>query len=99
MLAQMTGAFPDEVLLIGCQPEELEDYGGSLRPVVKAALEPALAMALAQLRAWGAEVAPRVQPPAEDEAVTAASLALHRYEAGRPPAELACRGGDDRFLA
>ena len=35
MLAQLTGHYPAEVLLIGCQPEELEDYGGSLRPKVR----------------------------------------------------------------
>ncbi|OGB51419.1 MAG: hydrogenase expression/formation protein, partial [Burkholderiales bacterium RIFOXYD12_FULL_59_19] len=28
-LAQFTGDYPSQVLLIGCQPEELEDYGGS----------------------------------------------------------------------
>ena len=32
MLAELTGRYPEEVLLIGCQPEQLEDYGGSLRP-------------------------------------------------------------------
>jgi hydrogenase maturation protease len=30
-LAQFTGHYPSQVLLIGCQPEELEDFGGSLR--------------------------------------------------------------------
>ena len=39
MLAQLAGHYPKQVLLIGCQPEELEDYGGSLRPCVKAALK------------------------------------------------------------
>ena len=35
MLAQLTERYPEQVLLIGCQPEHLEDYGGSLRPVVR----------------------------------------------------------------
>ena len=48
-LAQMTDSFPDEVLLIGCQPEQLEDYGGSLRPCVKAALDAAVPIALERL--------------------------------------------------
>jgi hydrogenase maturation protease len=43
MLALLTGRYPQQVLLIGCQPEELEDYGGSLRPVVRRAMEEALA--------------------------------------------------------
>ena len=32
MVAQLTGHYPQRIVLIGCQPEELEDYGGSLRP-------------------------------------------------------------------
>jgi hydrogenase maturation protease len=36
--ADLTGQLPKELLLIGVQPEELEDYGGSLRDVVKARL-------------------------------------------------------------
>jgi hydrogenase maturation protease len=30
--ADLTGQLPESLLLIGVQPEELEDYGGSLRP-------------------------------------------------------------------
>jgi len=48
-LATLTGKYPQQVLLIGCQPQELEDYGGSLRPVVKAAMEEALALGVAEL--------------------------------------------------
>lgn len=98
-LAQLTGGYPDEVLLIGCQPEELDDYGGSLRPVVKAALEDAVALAVQRLREWGARPQPRLQPLAAHEAVTSPELALGVYEAGRPSAESACRIGDDRFMA
>jgi hydrogenase maturation protease len=97
-LAQLAGRYPDEVLLIGCQPEELEDFGGSLRPSVKAALEQALPLAVERLAQWGAVATPRALAPAGDEAVTAPSLALHVYEAGRPSAEAACRVGDARFM-
>ncbi|WP_157272016.1 HyaD/HybD family hydrogenase maturation endopeptidase [Azohydromonas aeria] len=96
-LAQLTGHYPERVLLIGCQPEELEDYGGSLRPCVRAALEDALALGLQALRAWGAAPVPR-DPAATDDGVTLPSLALERYEGGRPSAEAACRVGDARFL-
>ena len=95
-LAQLTQRYPQQVLLIGCQPEELDDYGGSLRAVVKTALEDALALALSHLRAWGAAPHPRLRPPAE--CVTVPTLALSRYEGGRPSAEQACRIGDERFL-
>jgi hydrogenase maturation protease len=98
-LAQLTGRYPQSVLLIGCQPEELEDFGGSLRPGTKAALERAIPMALEQLVAWGAEPVRRAEPPGEREAVTGRELSLHAYEAGRPSEQAACRIGDERFLA
>ncbi|MBI5718044.1 MAG: HyaD/HybD family hydrogenase maturation endopeptidase [Burkholderiales bacterium] len=98
-LAQLMGTYPEHVLLIGCQPEELEDYGGSLRPCVRAALEEAVALAVQRIAAWGGAPVPRAVPLAEGEAVTSPVIALERYEAGRPAAELACRIGDERFLA
>jgi hydrogenase maturation protease len=98
-LAQLTGRYPRQVLLVGCQPEELDDYGGSLRPVVRAALDRAVALAVERLDAWGGEPRRREQPPAEGEAVTTPELALQAYEAGRPCAQAACRIGDERFLA
>jgi len=98
MLAQLTEQYPDEVLLIGCQPQELEDYGGSLRPIVKTAMEDALALGLDRLRQWGARPLPRDVAPGDDEAVTVPTLALGAYEQGRPPAEQACRVGDERFI-
>ncbi|HNK18539.1 MAG TPA: HyaD/HybD family hydrogenase maturation endopeptidase, partial [Piscinibacter sp.] len=70
MLAELTGRYPEEVLLIGCQPEQLEDYGGSLRPCVKAALESALTIAVERLAAWGAAPRRREAPVGSDEAVT-----------------------------
>ncbi len=98
MLAQMTDSFPKHVLLLGCQPEELEDYGGSLRPSVKLALTEALPIALAQLQAWGANPQPRRVAPGADETVSAPMIAIDAYEAGRPPADAACRIGDARFM-
>ena len=98
MLAELTGRYPDEVLLIGCQPEQLEDYGGSLRPCVKAALESALTIAVERLAAWGAAPRRREAPVGSDEAVTAPVLSLAAYESGRPSADSACRIGDERFL-
>ena len=98
MLAELTGRYPEEVLLIGCQPEQLEDYGGSLRPCMKAALESALTIAVERLAAWGAAPRRREAPVGSDEAVTAPVLSLAAYESGRPSADSACRIGDERFL-
>ena len=97
-LAQLTGKYPANVLLIGCQPQELEDYGGSLRPVVKAAMEEALALGVEQIARWGGEPAPRRTPLGEREAVTMDELALAAYETQRPAPEAACREGDERFF-
>jgi hydrogenase maturation protease len=94
--ADLTGQLPEKLLLIGVQPEELEDYGGSLRPVVKARLDDAVAMAVAQLRDWG-----HALERCESKKVGAGDTALtmDAYEAGRPSAEAASRIGDDRFMA
>jgi hydrogenase maturation protease len=98
VLAQLTQKYPTRVMLIGCQPAELEDYGGSLRPVVKDAMEDALALGATALRLWGAEPTPRSSPLSAVEAVTMAPLALRDYEGQRPPETLACRVGDERFF-
>lgn len=98
-LARLTGRFPRDVVLIGCQPEELEDYGGSLRPVVKQALEDAIVRGLAVLSSWGIDLTRRSTPLEETAAVTLPHLALARYEGERPSEETACRIGDARFLA
>jgi hydrogenase maturation protease len=97
-LAQLTDRYPRSVLLIGCQPAELEDYGGSLRPVVKQALEEALTRGLDALRGWGAAPMPRSTPLSAVEATTFSELALDRYEGQRPAADVACRTGDARFF-
>ena len=97
-LAQFTGHFPEQVLLIGCQPEELEDYGGSLRPIVRQTMVQALERGLERLSAWGAEPQRRAVPLPEDATLTGAMLTLDRYESERPSAETACRIGDDRFM-
>ena len=99
MLATLAGRYPDEVLLIGCQPEELEDYGGSLRPTVKLAMEDALALGVERLRQWGAQPKPRLAPLDDEAMVTVPTLSMAAYEDGRPPAAAACRVGDERFLA
>lgn len=98
-LARFTGQWPDELLLVGCQPALLDDFGGSLTPPVRAALAPALALALDRLRAWGADPQPRVAPDTTVQAeVSTTVLAMPAYELGRPSADAACRIGDERFM-
>jgi hydrogenase maturation protease len=95
MAAELTGKLPSELVLIGVQPEELEDYGGSLRDVVKAQMPAALELAFAWLARWGAT--PLVRE-ATAERINNSALAIDLYEGERPPADQAYRLGDARFL-
>jgi hydrogenase maturation protease len=95
-LARLRNRFPEKITLIGVQPEVLHDLGGSLSLCVRARLDEAVELALAELRAWGIEATPRDAPP--DEALSPGALALHDYETGRPSEHEACRIGDARFL-
>lgn len=96
--AALTGRHPRELLLIGVQPQQLEDYGGSLTDVVKQGMPECLRLALQQLEDWGVQPVPRTLPLAADEHLNAHALGLDAYEAGRPGAEAACRIGDARVL-
>jgi hydrogenase maturation protease len=95
----LTGHYPTRVLLIGCQPENMMDYGGSLRASVRAAMEGALDEALRVLDSWGAAPQKRATPLTGEEAVTLPHLELRRYENERPSEQQACRIGDERILA
>jgi hydrogenase maturation protease len=77
---------PESMMLIGVQPEQLEDFGGSLRDIVKAQIPRALEIALLQIRQWGITCAPRRTFKADEHQ----SAVMHSYEAGvRPPNSLA----------
>ncbi len=97
-VAKLRGWNPESVTLIGCQPETLDDYGGSLSDVVKARLPGALQIALDTLYGWLAKPERRAAPPGPEERITLDSLDIAPYESQRPSAELACRMGDGRFL-
>jgi hydrogenase maturation protease len=97
-LAELTGNYPRQVLLIGCQPAVLDDYGGSLSPQLRAAVEPAVQRALAELAVWGAELQPRAAVEQPSSLTPPTPLDMARYEAERPSEATACRVGDARFL-
>jgi hydrogenase maturation protease len=96
-LARFHGLAPERITVVGVQPVELMDFGGSLRDPVKARVPEAVDLAARELAAWGfpgrrrdrAEV---VVP------LNAAALALDAYERDRPAPESACRVGDARVL-
>jgi hydrogenase maturation protease len=97
-MAEMLGDYPRHLLLVGVQPVELEDFGGSLREAVRAQIEPAIEMALAYLAELGIQ-AERRQEPLPVDALQQGSISdIQRYEADRPSEQLACRQGDARIL-
>ncbi|RQH07068.1 HyaD/HybD family hydrogenase maturation endopeptidase [Paraburkholderia dinghuensis] len=95
--AQLKGHYPAELVLIGVQPVELDDFGGSLRPAVRAQIEPAVAVACEWLRRWGALPIARDETDAPAAPLNASGLSLSRYEDERPSEQRANRQGDTRF--
>jgi len=98
-IAEMLGGYPEQILLVGVQPAQLEDYGGSLRPGMKACIQPAIDAALEWLGRHGIEGMPRDYPLPQSHALAGAEIDMQRYEAERPSAAAACRIGDGRVLA
>lgn len=96
--AALFGDLPRHLFLIGVQPVELDDYGGSLRPRVKAQIRPAIAAALEYLSRFGIRVQKRSVPLPEEETLASRETILSKYEAGRPSEEEACCLGDLRVL-
>ena len=97
-MAEMLGNYPKGLLLIGVQPVELDDYGGSLRPQVKDKIEPAIQHAIDFLKDLGVEVKRRDVPLDDDGEVGCEVVTMENYEKLRPDEQAACRIGDDRLL-
>jgi hydrogenase maturation protease len=95
--AKLLGGCATNMLLVGVQPVELEDYGGSLRPSVRAQIAPALDVAVDYFARHSIELIRRDEPLASD--VITPGLELDRYEADRPDSAEACRIGDARVLS
>ncbi|GJL99787.1 MAG: hypothetical protein DHS20C07_14670 [Methyloligella sp.] len=96
--SEMLGDYPKSMLLIGVQPVELEDYGGSLRPKVKEQIEPAIEHAIKYLKSLGIDVHKRETPLPDDGMVGCEIVTLEAYEKERPSEGDACRVGDDRLI-
>ena len=83
-VADLTGRLPSELVLIGVQPETLDDFGGCLRPVVRDQIEPALKIALEHLQSWGCAMVVRDVELDASEYLLPESLDMAAYEAGCP---------------
>ncbi|MDJ0654084.1 MAG: HyaD/HybD family hydrogenase maturation endopeptidase [Xanthomonadales bacterium] len=97
-MAEMLGRYPKHVLLVGVQPEDIEDFGGSLREKTKACIEPVLKAALDWLEILGIHASPRLEPLPESQSLAGGEVGISQYEASRPEASKACRVGDERVL-
>ncbi len=97
--AELLGRLPRHLFLVGVQPAELEDYGGSLRPEVKEQIPAAIDAALAYLARFGIAAVRRAAPLPEHDTIACQRMAMSRYEGERPSVDQACRIGDERFLA
>lgn len=97
--ADLMGDLPEHLFLIGVQPVELDDFGGSLRPEVKAQIEPAIAAALEYLGKFGITADRRAEPLPEEETLASRETTMSVYETERPSEEDACRIGDPRVLS
>jgi hydrogenase maturation protease len=83
-LANFMSDCPKRLALVGIQPREIDDYGGSLRPQVKARIPEAISLAIDVLRGWGLYLSKRKTPPGSEERINPTELEIDRYENGRP---------------
>lgn len=93
--AQLLDKAPRCITLVGVQPFLLDDYGGGLTPEISHCVDEAIALALAELTAWGLSPSRRLVRP---EPILADVVGRDAYERGRPSAADACRVGDERFM-
>lgn len=98
-MAEMMGDSPDHLMLVGVQPVELDDFGGSLRPQVAEQIFPAIDIALEYMAQFGVKPKKRLTPLPEDETLACSVMVPSRYENERPSEQEACRTGDDRLIS
>ncbi len=89
--AQLTGDFPEQLALVGVQPQLLDDYGGSLTPAVKRQVERAVDLGCEVLRDWGVDFTERDKPLEKTELIGPGALDMRDYEDGRPAGEGAAK--------
>jgi hydrogenase maturation protease len=82
--ARLLNGKPEHLALVGVQPEQLDDYGGSLRDGIRQRIPEAIALAGSVLREWGVPLHERVTPLASVELTGPGELEMTSYELGRP---------------
>lgn len=82
--ADLAGDLPTQLVLIGVQPELLDDYGGSLRPSVKARIDPAIECGLDILDEWNVSWQLRGDSVSGGDHIGPTALDIQDYENERP---------------
>ncbi|MCV6614397.1 MAG: hydrogenase maturation protease, partial [Cellvibrionaceae bacterium] len=96
--ATMLGQYPEQLLLIGVQPENIDDFGGSLTPLCQSRIAPAINAALSWLLQRGVQAQARSAPLPATQLLAGAEINRQTYESQRPSSNQACRLGDERVL-
>lgn len=78
--ADLLGRCPKHLVLIGCQPLDLEDWGGPLTSPVRDQIAPAIDLACRILAEWGVTVSRRSVPLADTERLLANDIDHTSYE-------------------
>jgi hydrogenase maturation protease len=81
--ARLLADGPQQLALIGVQPERLDDYGGSLRARTRQRIPEALGCACSLLGEWGVAFRERETPLELVDLVGPQELSMARYELGR----------------
>lgn len=84
--ADLLGRCPQHLALVGCQPLDLEDWGGPLTGPVRAQIEPAIEIACELLAQWGYQPRLRTVPLSEAERLLANDIDHANYEMRARPA-------------
>lgn len=98
MMADMLNRYPEHLLLVGVQPVDLEDFGGSLREKTQQQIEPAINAAINWLEQFDIKAERRKIPLNSKDTLAGKEVHIETYEDQRPSAEEACRIGDGRVL-
>ncbi len=83
--ADLMDRYPRDIALIGCQPLDLEDWGGPLTTPVATSIEPAIAMAADILAGWGVAPILRAAPLPPESGLLGNDIDRAAYE--RPRAD------------
>ncbi|WP_143201650.1 HyaD/HybD family hydrogenase maturation endopeptidase [Bradyrhizobium sp. NAS96.2] len=78
--ADLLGRCPRELALIGCQPMDLENWGGPLTAPVRTQIAPAIELACELLMQWGAPARLRTAPFPPSEGLLANDIDHANYE-------------------